>query len=88
MNKYIFIQHCAKFHDKENVFGVDFGENVDFILISLGLSAAKSMFWGRNQSIKKSLISGISRILFYFMNKYMFMQQYTNFHDEKRYFGG
>ena len=52
--------------------GLIFGENVDFVLIPLGLSAAKSMFSGRNQPIKISL-GGISRIFFYFMNKYDFM---------------
>ena len=87
MNKYMIIQHCANFHDEKNIFGVDFGENdVDFVLIPLGLSAAKSMFFGRNQPIKISL-GGISRIFFYFMNKYMFMQQYEKFHDEKNIFG-
>ena len=83
MNKYMIIQHCAKFHDENNIFGIDFAENVDFILIPLGLSAAKSMFFGRNQPIKISL-GGISRIFIYFMNKYMFMQQYAKFHDEKK----
>ena len=41
------------------------------------------MFFGRNQPIKISL-GGISRIFIYFMNKYMFMQQYAKFHDEKK----
>ena len=36
MNKYVFIQWCAKFHEKISTFGVDFDQyqyvSIDFVL--------------------------------------------------------
>ena len=58
-------QDIAKFHDEKNIFVVDFGENVDFALIPLGLLATKSIFFGQNQPIK-TRFGGISRIFFLF----------------------
>ena len=43
MNNYMFIQQCAKFHDKKRILGVDFEENVEFVLISVCPWAAKSV---------------------------------------------
>ena len=55
MNKYMFIQQWAKFRDKKRILGVDFGENVEFVLIpctdtgmsmdrEISLSLAKSTY--------------------------------------------
>ena len=50
---------------KKKIWGADYGESVDFVLIRLGLSAAKSMFFGRNQPIKISL-GVIARMFFFY----------------------
>ena len=54
-------------------FGVDFGENVEFVLIPVCPWAAKSVCLWQNQHIKTNLC-GIDEIFFYYMNKYIFIR--------------